>query len=178
MPGELPASSGYTYAVELTVDEAMANGGGDVRFSPPPIHYVENFLGFPVGSIVPVGSYDRPKRRMGALLATVACIQILSISNGLAELDLNGSGVPADASALAELDVTEAERQQLADLYGPGQSLWRVPISHFSPWDCNLASWGAGTMPIARRALPRTAMIGKMTRAPDSAHLSSSKTRR
>ena len=30
-----------------------------------------------------------------------------------------------------------AERQQLALLYQPGQSLWRVPITHFSPWDCN-----------------------------------------
>src|SRR5205807_9105526 len=61
MPGELPPSSGYTYAVELSVDEAVAAGAADVRFSQPVIHYVQNFLGFPVGSIVPVGFYDRQK---------------------------------------------------------------------------------------------------------------------
>ena len=32
------------------------------------------------------------------------------------------------------------ERQQLATLYAVGQTLWRVPIPHFSPpWDLNLA---------------------------------------
>src|SRR5262249_39104175 len=28
-------------------------------------------------------------------------------------------------------------RQQLATLYTPGTSLWRSPIAHFTPWDCN-----------------------------------------
>ena len=136
MPTELPANSGYTYAVEFTVDEAIATGAQDVRFSRPLIHSVENFLNFPVGTIVPVGFYDRQK---AAWIPSDngRVIQILSISNGLAELDLDGSGVAADAGALAQLDITEAERQQLASLYQPGQSLWRVPITHFSPWDCN-----------------------------------------
>jgi hypothetical protein len=55
----------------------------------------------------------------------------------MAELDLDGSGMPADASALSELGVTDAERLRLAALYSVGQELWRVPIPHFSPWDCN-----------------------------------------
>jgi PKD repeat protein len=136
MPAKLPANSGYTYAVEFTVDEAIAAGSQDVRFSRPLIHYVENFLNFPVSTIVPVGSYDRQK---AAWIPSDngRVIQILSVSNGLAELDLDGSGVAADAGALAQLGVTEAERQQLASLYQPGQSIWRVPITHFSPWDCN-----------------------------------------
>ena len=33
MPGELPATSGYTYAVELSVDEALQAGAREVRFS-------------------------------------------------------------------------------------------------------------------------------------------------
>ncbi len=66
-------------------------------------------------------------------------IQILSITGGLADLDLDGSGQPADASALAALGITDAERQELASLYLPGQSLWRAAISHFSIWDLN---WG------------------------------------
>lgn len=35
MPGELPPTSGYTYAVELGVDEAMAAGASRVDFSQP-----------------------------------------------------------------------------------------------------------------------------------------------
>lgn len=59
MPGELPAYSGYTYAVELSVDEAIAAGATKVQFDRPIWHYVENFIGFPVGSIAPIGYYDR-----------------------------------------------------------------------------------------------------------------------
>ena len=136
MPAEMPANSGYTYAVEFTVDEAVAAGAQDVRFSRPLIHYVENFLNFPVGTIVPVGFYDRQKEAW-IPSDNGRVIQILSVSNGLAELDLDGSGVAADAGALAQLDIIEAERQRLASLYQSGQSLWRAPITHFSPWDCN-----------------------------------------
>ena len=63
MPAELPPTSGYTYAVEFTVDQAMAAGATDVRFSQPVYHYVENFLEFPVGGIVPSGYYDRQQGR-------------------------------------------------------------------------------------------------------------------
>jgi hypothetical protein len=39
-----------------------------------------------------------------------------------------------------EKNLRDAERQHLASLYLPGQSLWRVLIPHFDdPWDCN---WG------------------------------------
>ena len=50
MPGELPPQSGYTYATEYTVDEAVAAGALNVSFSQPLIHYSHNFLGFPVVS--------------------------------------------------------------------------------------------------------------------------------
>ena len=46
-------------------------------------------------------------------------------------------GWSTTAIALATLGVTVGERQKLAALYQPGQSLWRVPIPHFSPWDLN-----------------------------------------
>jgi len=58
MPGELPATSGYTYAVEFTVDEALSAGAESVTFNQPIPAYVDNFIGFPVGTIVPVGSYN------------------------------------------------------------------------------------------------------------------------
>ena len=59
-----PADSGYTYAAELRVDEAVAAGATEVRFDKPVVNYVDNFLGFPVGSIVPTGYYDREARRV------------------------------------------------------------------------------------------------------------------
>ena len=136
MPAELPPTSAYTYAVELTADEATALGATAVVFSQPVLHYVENFLGFPVGSIVPVGFYDR---QVGMWIPSDngRVIKVLSITSGLANLDLDGSGQAAGASALAALGITDAERQQLAILYTPGQSLSRVPITHFSPCDSN-----------------------------------------
>lgn len=62
MPAELPPSVCYTYAVELSADEALANGrkinGKEVVFNQPVVFYVDNFLNFPAGGIVPVGYYD------------------------------------------------------------------------------------------------------------------------
>lgn len=136
MPGELPPSSGYTYAAELSIDEASAVGATDVRFNQPLPVYVENFLGFPVGGAVPAGYYDR---QLGHWVAAAngRVIKVLSITNGQANLDIAGNDVAADATALAALGITPEERARLAQLYAPGQTLWRVPISHFTPWDCN-----------------------------------------
>ncbi|GIW09186.1 MAG: hypothetical protein KatS3mg061_0243 [Dehalococcoidia bacterium] len=67
MPGDLPPTSGYTYAVELSADEALAAGAREVRFSGPVYFYVENFIGFPVGVVVPAGYYDRQRGRVVAI---------------------------------------------------------------------------------------------------------------
>lgn len=140
MPGPLPPTSGYTYAAEYSIDEAVNMGATYVTFNKPVISYVENFLNFPVGGIVPVGWYDREK---GVWIPSDngKIIKILSISNGIAEMDIDGSNAPASSSALASLGITNEERQTLATLYQPDQSLWRVPISHFTPWDFN---WPVG----------------------------------
>ncbi|MBI4334831.1 MAG: hypothetical protein HY673_26550 [Chloroflexi bacterium] len=137
MPAELPPNSGYTYAVEFSSDEALAAGATEVQFNPPLISYVENFLNFPVGGIVPVGYYDRAQKGCWVPSDNGRVIQVLGHNNGMAELDTNGDGVADDAATLAALGITEAERQRLAPLYPPGQSLWRVSIAHFTPWDYN-----------------------------------------
>jgi len=136
MPAKLPPTSAYTYAVELSCDEAQSAGAQSVTFSQPVVQYVENFLGFPVGGTVPVGYYDRT---LAAWVASAngRVIGMLSITNGLADLDLTGSGSAATATDLAALGISDAERRELAVLYQPGQSLWRVPISHFTPYDWN-----------------------------------------
>jgi len=145
MPGELPPNSAYTYAVELSIDEAMMAGAEVVEFSQPIPYYVDNFLGFPSGIEVPSGFYDR---EIGAWIASEngLVIDIIDEVGGLAILDIDDSGTPADPGALAALGITDAEREEMAQLYDPGDSIWRVPIDHFSAWDAN---WGFSPPPDA-----------------------------
>ena len=131
MPGPLPPNSGYTYAVELSADEAIAANAREVRFSQPLALYFENFLSFPVGSAVPIGYLDRTE---GAWLPSqngrVVKIVAISAPDG-ASVDTDGNGTGDN------LGISADERVQLGALYGVGQTLWRAPIDHFTPWDCN-----------------------------------------
>ncbi|WP_158299421.1 carboxypeptidase regulatory-like domain-containing protein [Paenibacillus antri] len=136
MPGELPTFVGYTYAVELSADEAVAAGATEVRFNQPLYAYVDNFLGFPVGEIVPSGYYDR---EAGAWVASPngKVVAIVGVEGGMASVDTDGDGAADAEDRLAALGLTTAEREKLAGLYSAGQSFWRVPIEHFTPWDFN-----------------------------------------
>lgn len=136
MPGELPTMTAYTYAVELSVDEALAAGATSVVFSQPVPFYVDNFLGFPVGTPVPLGYYDYDSAQwIGAPDGRV--IEILGVDGGVAEVDADGDGAADTAAELAALGIDGPELNRLAELYEPGASLWRAPIPHFSPWDLN-----------------------------------------
>lgn len=136
MPAPLPPNSAYTYCVELSADEAQAMGADGVTFNHPVYQYIENYLGFPVGASVPSGYYDRPK---GAWASSDngRVMKVLSVTGGMADLDVTDSGSPSSSSDLASLGITDGERAQLATHYSPGQSLWRIPIPHFSAWDFN-----------------------------------------
>jgi RHS repeat-associated protein len=145
MPGELPANSAYTYAVEYSIDEAAAANAVETTFSQPVVQYNENFLNFPVGIDIPSGAYDRTTGQWVAS-ASGRVVKILSIAAGTANLDVNGNGVLATDPEYAALGINVAERQKLATLYAVNQTLWRVPIIHFSPWDSN---WPYGPPPDA-----------------------------
>jgi RHS repeat-associated protein len=135
MPAELPPASGYTYAVELSIDEALAIGAASVQFDRPVPFYVENFLEFPTGSGVPTGYYDRA-RGIWVPSENGRVIEVVRIEQGAAVLDVSGRGV-ASESELAQMGIAHAERVHLAALYLPGTSLWRAPLQHFSAWDLN-----------------------------------------
>ncbi|GAA5531311.1 hypothetical protein [Herpetosiphon gulosus] len=130
MPGELPSNSGYTYAAEFSADEALAVDGS-VEFSQAVANYTENFVGFPVGMAVPTGWYDAqravwvpsPNGRIIAVLTTAPLT-----------LDLTGDGVADDP---ASLGIGADEQAFVASTYPAGTSLWRVPMTHFTPWDHN-----------------------------------------
>ncbi|HVW30878.1 MAG TPA: LamG-like jellyroll fold domain-containing protein [Polyangiaceae bacterium] len=136
MPGDLPATSAYTYAISMLSEEAEAAGAKSVLFSQPVPVYVDNFLGFATGTIVPVGSYDELAGRW-VPEANGRVVSILSVSGGIAALDVDGSGNPASASTLASLGISDAERTQLTSTYSAGTRLWRVPVSHWSASDAN-----------------------------------------
>ncbi|HWP05651.1 MAG TPA: hypothetical protein VNN72_07910, partial [Polyangiaceae bacterium] len=136
MPAPLPLATGYTYAVELSVDEALALGAAHVQFSAPVSLYVDDFLGFPVGEVVPVGFYDR------ALSAWVAedngrIVRVTAVTGGIAAVDITGDGVPESDAALVAFGITADERQVMAADRGAGATFWRIPLRHFSPCDGN-----------------------------------------
>jgi RHS repeat-associated protein len=136
MPGQLPPSSAYTYAVELSADQALAAGATRVDFSQPVGLYVDNFIGFPVGTVVPAGWYDF---RAGAWVGSDngRVIKLLGAANGLAEIDIEGNGEAASADALLAIGISADERAHLAQNFATGAELWRTPLEHLTPWDCN-----------------------------------------
>ncbi|MDD9897404.1 MAG: hypothetical protein OXU45_00225, partial [Candidatus Melainabacteria bacterium] len=136
MPGNLPPVSGYTYALELSLDEAIEAGASKVEFDRPLPFYVDNFLDFPVGEPVPVGYYDREQSRWIAA-NNGRIIKILRIEASKAVLDLTGDGIEATTEELEELQINTDELFELASRYEAGKTLWRVLIEHFTPWDCN-----------------------------------------
>ena len=157
MPRRLPPETAYTFALELSADEAepstqqagstaaadgdlqrafMGDAGGSVQFSQPVILYVENFLDFPVGEAVPTGAVDRSDASWSAV-DDGRVVEVLGTSGGQARLDVDGSGTAASSTARQELGISNAELSGIAGIYSGGTQLWRVPIPHFTPFDCN-----------------------------------------
>jgi len=124
MPAKLPPTSAYTYCSELAVD-----GAKDVRFDKPVTVYVDNFLGFNVGEIVPAGYYDRNK---GVWMAS---------DNGVVVrlLDTNGDGIVDALDSVGDGQPHDTNVAGLTDpnIFIPGEIYWQVKIGHFSPWDFN-----------------------------------------
>jgi hypothetical protein len=138
MPAMLPPTSGYTYAVALSLDESDAAQAKHVFFSKPLAVYLENFLSFDIGTKVPAANYDEDAH---AWVASTdgRTVKILSITDGVATLDVDGSGQPASQLFLDALGITTEELMQLGSgMYAAGQALWRIPVPHFSDaWDFN-----------------------------------------
>ena len=99
--------------------------------------YVNNYLGIPIGTAVPAGWYDPT---VGAWKGSTdgVVLKFLGVdANGDAEVDVTGAGTPATASQLSAYGITTAELAQIAKIFTPGQSFWRVLVPHFTYWDYN-----------------------------------------
>jgi hypothetical protein len=134
MPGELPPTSGYTYAVELSLDEVGSSE--TVEFDKPLALYVDEYLGIPVGSVVPTGFYDRLEGRWKPS-DNGRVVQVMSVQGGMATLDLNGDGQAESMGALLVAGIDQDELTRVAQRWPAGKRLTRAPIRHFTPWDCN-----------------------------------------
>lgn len=135
MPGDLPPTSAYTYAVELSADEAIDAGAAHVRFSQPVSLYVDNFLNLPVGATMPLGIYDPDEQWVPQENGIV--LSIVSDGAGVG-VDLDGDGTADPLDMHPELNLTRTELDALASELEPGKSYWRARLDHFSPCDLNL----------------------------------------
>ena len=132
MPAKLPPNSAYTYCVELGVDGAQR-----VRFDKPVIIWVDNFLGFDVGEIVPVGYYDRD-RGVWVPSDNGVVVKLLDTdSDSIVDaLDANGDNQPDDLNSNGSFS-DEVKGLDDSATYQPDSTFWRVAVAHFTAWDCN-----------------------------------------
>jgi RHS repeat-associated protein len=142
MAATLPAQTGYTYMVEWSVNEAVDAGASSVVFSNDVMMYLDDFIGFPVDphNKVPAGYYDRDSGQwvagsQGMVLQLVGIAPSSQVPMvNVASVDYTGDGV---ADPPAAIGMSEAERAYLAATYVVNARVWRVPLRHFTPWDCN-----------------------------------------
>ncbi|GBC62894.1 hypothetical protein DENIS_3878 [Desulfonema ishimotonii] len=132
MPAVLPPNSAYTYCVELAAD-----GVDRIGFKKPVTVWVDNFLGFEVGTAVPVGTYNRDRGVWEPL------------DNGIVVrlLDSDGDGVTdaydEDGDGVSDGQVRGLDDPTVYPPYGPdasdsGESTFlKVELSHFTPYDFN-----------------------------------------
>jgi len=140
MPGELPLGSLYTYAVDVTVDQGEAAGATRIDFDQPVTLWVDNFLGFPAGTPAPVGYYDRELAAWVALEEQGLVVDVIAVEiSGLALLDVDGDGDSDsnDLTAGAAIGIDDAERAAVGTRHTAGDSIVRVRVDHFTPFDLN-----------------------------------------
>ncbi|MGD8256495.1 MAG: tandem-95 repeat protein, partial [Desulfobacterales bacterium] len=132
MPAVLPSTSAVTYFVNLSVD-----GAERVSFNKPVAIWTDNFLGFPVGQIVPVGYYN-PDKGIWVPQPNGVVVELLDTDgDSVADaLDSDGDGEPNDLNNNDSFsdEVEGLHQAQLADV---GDTYWRCEITHFSWVDKN-----------------------------------------
>ncbi|WLE95637.1 MAG: RHS repeat-associated core domain-containing protein [Candidatus Electrothrix communis] len=132
MPAVLPPTSAYTYCAEFSVD-----GAERVRFAKPVTIWVDNFLGFEVGEVVPVGYYDRD-RGVWVPSDNGVVVKLLDTdSDGVVDaLDADGDDLPDDLNTDGSF-ADEVAGLENSTRYAPGATFWRAAVTHFTPWDLN-----------------------------------------
>ena len=157
MPGELPPTSAYTYAVEYSVDEANKD-----QARRRPVRQADRHLRRQPASASRPARRSRwatttARRRSGSPAKDGVVIKIVSRGRrprGRSTSPATASPTPARRSPRSASTTTSWPSS--AELYDPGKSLWRAAITHFTPWDYN---WPYG-LP-GRRRRPRPGRPGR-----------------
>ncbi|HEY3354144.1 MAG TPA: RHS repeat-associated core domain-containing protein [Polyangia bacterium] len=155
MPGVLPPTSGYTYAVEYNIEGSDIHDhpvapNDKVSFDQPVTIYVNNFLGFEPGRAVPSGYYDRAEGRW-VPQGSGRVVTYVDKTGDLANIDTDGDGVGDN------IGISEAEQLALGTngaYFVANSTYWRVEQTHFTPCDYNWPVW----MPVAE--LPKPSVTG------------------
>jgi RHS repeat-associated protein len=134
LPADLKPGSVSPYAVELTADEEGPAGANGIAFTTPVSFYLDNFLGFPSGTLVPANNYDRIAGDW-VTSAGGAVIAFSITTDGCAGGYAQCAVLDAPSQALG-LDLSAGELNQLALTYPSAAStpvsLMRVAMTHFS----------------------------------------------
>lgn len=132
MPAALPKESAFTYCAELQIPGVRDDE--TVTFDNDVVMYVDNFLGFNVGEIVPVGYYDR---QLGDWVASNNGIVVKLLdtdSNGTVDgLDISGDSIADDLNQ----NGSTADEVAGIENYPVGATYWRGAFNHFTPYDFN-----------------------------------------
>jgi hypothetical protein len=99
--------------------------------------YVDNFLNFAVGEIIPVGYYDRPQGLwQGEDNGIVVKLLDENSDSNVDGLDYTGDDIADDINGNGDTTDEVAGIEN----YEAGQTYWRGATNHFSPGDYNLSS--------------------------------------
>jgi hypothetical protein len=153
MPSELPPNTGYTYAVELSADEAISAGASGLSFNQPVSFYVEDFIGFGAAQAgtanppVPVGYYDRASGQWvpspdGNILEITGFSGACPGATCTATVNQTGTSDAGTSVTLSADELTflgQTYQGTATPFY-----LWRFSTQHFSGWDAN---WPFGPPP-------------------------------
>ncbi|WP_049722419.1 carbohydrate-binding protein [Gilvimarinus polysaccharolyticus] len=132
MPGELPKEVAFTWASDFHIEGT--HYADVVMFDKNVSVFVDNFLNFEVGEIIPVGYYNRRTAFWDAEDNAVVVMTLDSSGDGTIDgLDYTGDGLPDDLNGNGS---TADEAVGLIG-YSPGVTLWWASVSHFSAYDLN-----------------------------------------
>ncbi|MCP1728063.1 RHS repeat-associated protein [Natronospira proteinivora] len=135
MPGELPKEVAFTFANDLHV--AGTHHTETVVFDNDVVMYIDNFLDFEVGEIVPIGYFDRLDNQWVGSDNGVVVQLVDESGDGLVDgADYTGDG---QANDLNGSGYTHDDVIGLAEHYEPGDTLWWGHFDHMTPWDYNWA---------------------------------------
>ena len=152
MPAKLPEGTAFTYCTALTVDGVEE--GSTIEFDKPIVVYIDNFLKFEIGEIVPLGYYNEKTGQWEAYDNGVVIKLLDRDSDGQVDsLDSTGDGIADDLNNDGNFDDEVAGIKDNVN-YQVGQSYSRFEVPHFSTYDPNYGSGSNGPPPPPTSPIP------------------------